>query len=91
MDAAREIMREERKAGIRSDNAIPSEQRFWGIGDIFLLPKPGNKGTFENKLKKQIELAEQEMAQIREGIEKAEKEKSQTNKERVTPKKPNRI
>jgi len=28
MDAAREIMREERKAGIRSDNAIPSEQRF---------------------------------------------------------------
>lgn len=55
------------------------------------MPKPGNKGTFENKLKKQIELAEQEMAQIREGIEKAEKEKSQTNKERVTPQKPNHI
>lgn len=59
------------------------------------MPKPGNKGTFENKLKKQIEPTieptEQEMAQIREGIEKAEKEKSQTNKERVTPQKPNRI
>ncbi|WP_154646171.1 hypothetical protein [Stomatobaculum longum] len=53
------------------------------------MPKPGNKGTFENKLKKQIEPTEQEMAQIREGIEKAEK--SQTNKERVTPQKPNRI
>ena len=38
------------------------------------MPKPGNKGTFENKLKKQIEPTEQEMAQIREGIEKAEKE-----------------
>lgn len=55
------------------------------------MPKPGNKGTFENKLTKQIEPTEQEMAQIREEIEKAEKEKSQTNKERVTPQKPNRI